>query len=136
MRVIDKVDNRLPKLLKPEWLVLFGSYFLLIAGAISLTFLQTGGHLVWIFLLDWRAFAIAVAICVVLGSIKPHSVMIHETNAERLAWATQYASFFLTFAIFGGLIFADDARALGPLMALAIDGYLFCSMFYLCYAAL
>ena len=136
MRVIDKVDNRLPKLSKPEWLVLFGSCFLLIAGAISLTILQTGGQLDWIFLFDWRAFAIAVAICVVLGSIKPHSVMVHETNAERLAWATQYASFFLTFAIFGGLIFADDARALGPLEALAIDGYLFCSMFYLCYAAL
>ncbi len=136
MRVIDKVDNRLPKLSKPEWLVLFGSYFLLIAGAISLTLLQTGGQLNWTFIWNSRALAIAVVICVVLASIKPRSGMVAETNAERLAWGTQYASFFLTFAIFGGLIFADDAMALGPLYALASDGYLFCSMAYVCYAAL
>ena len=136
LEVIEKVSNDVLRLTKPELLVLFGSYFLLIAGAISLTILQTGGQPDWIFLLDWRAFAITVVICVVLGSIKPRSDTVHETTAERLAWATQYASYFLTFAIFGGLIFADDARSLGPLYALACDGYLFCSMAYLCYAAL
>ena len=134
--MIEKVSNGLLRLTKPELLVLFGSYFLLFAGASSLTILQTGGQLDWIFFLDWRAFAITVVICVVLGSIKPRSDTVHETTAERLAWATQSASYFLTFAIFGGLIFADDARALGPLYALACDGYLFCSMAYLCHAAL
>ena len=134
--MIEKVSNGVLWLTKPELLVLFGSYVLLIAGGISLTILQTGGQLAWVFFVNWRAFAIAVVICVVLGSIKPRQDTVHETTAERIVWATQYASYFLTFAIFGGLIFADDARALGPLYALACEGYLFCSMAYLCYAAL
>ena len=52
------------------------------------------------------------------------------------AWATQCASYFLTFTIFGSLIFEDDAKAIGPLYVLATDSYLFCSMLYLSYAEL
>ena len=49
-------------------------------------------------------------ICVVLGGIKPRSDGLSETYIDRLAWATQYASYFLTFTIFGSLIFEDDAK--------------------------
>ena len=85
---------------------------------------------------NWRALAITAVICVVLGGIKPRSDGLSETYINRLAWATQYASYFLTFTIFGSLIFEDDAKAIGPLYVLATDSYLFCSMVYLSYAAL
>lgn len=131
----NQSNSRVGGLSKPEWLVAFGSVFLIIAVAISLTLFYTG-EVFWIFLWNWPAFAITAVICVVLGGIKPRSDGLSETYIDRLAWATQYASYFLTFTIFGSLIFEDDAQAIGPLYVLATDSYLFCSMLYLSYAAL
>ena len=130
-----EANIRFGGLSRTEWLVALGSVFLILAVAISLTLFYTG-EVFWIFLWNWPAFAIIAMICVVLGGIKPRSDGFSETYIDRLAWATQYASYFLTFTVFGSLIFEDDAKAVGPLYVAATDGYLFCSMLYLSYAVL
>lgn len=68
----NHAKSRVGGLSKPEWLVVFGSAFLIIAGASSLTIFYTG-DVFWIFLWNWRALAITAVICVVLGGIKPRS---------------------------------------------------------------
>ena len=130
MRVIDKVDYGLPRLSKLEWLVALGSSLLMLSAGMGLSLAQTGDFITF-FLWDLRSCAIALVICVVLGSIKPRSDKLSETFADRFAWAAQYASFFLTFTVIGSLIFERNLKEVGPLISLALNGYLFCSVFYI-----
>ena len=59
-----EANIRFGGLSRTEWLVAFGSVFLIIAVAISLTLFYTG-EVFWIFLWNWPAFAIIAVICVV-----------------------------------------------------------------------
>ena len=129
LRVIDKVNNRVPKLSKLEWLAALGYFSLITSVLVGLTVMATDSlnHIIW----DPRACAAAAVICVVLGSIKPSRNKLDETFADRCAWATQCASLFLMFTVIVSLIFEADLRELGTLYSLGIHGYLFCSCIYI-----
>ena len=129
LRVIHKVNNRVPKLSKLEWLAALGCFSLITSVLVGLTVMATDSlnYIIW----DERACTAAAAICVVLGSIKPRSNKMDETFADRFAWATQYASLFLIFTVIGSLIFEADLAEVGPLYSLGVHGYLFCSCIYI-----
>ena len=129
LRVIDKVNNRVPKLSKLEWLAALGYFSLITSVIVGLTVIATDSlnFIIW----DPRACAAAAVICVVLGSIKPRPNKLDETFTDRFAWATQYASLFLIFTVIGSLIFEADLREVGPLYSLGVHGYLFCSCIYI-----
>ena len=129
MRVIDNINNRLPKLSKLACLAALGYLSLITSVVVGLTVMATDSlnFIIW----DPRACTIAAVICVVLGSIKPRSNKLDETFADRFAWATQYASLFLTLTVIGSLIFERDLKEVGPLLSLALHGYLACSAFYI-----
>ena len=82
----NHAKSRVGGLSKPEWLVVFGSAFLIIAGASSLTIFYTG-DVFWIFcelacLSDNRG-----DLCV-FGGIKPQSDgcrSLHRSSLEQLA---------------------------------------------------
>ena len=131
----NQAYSRVGGLSKPEWLLLGLTLLILLCGVAGLSVIQIQ-EIDLRFLWDLRAILTSALVCIALASIKPRSFNKAETYGERLLWSAQYASFFLTFTIFGSVIFEDDAKAIGPMLALALHCYLYCSLAWICLAVI
>ena len=131
----NQANSRVGGLSKPEWLLLGLTLLILLCGVVGLSVIQIQ-EIDLRFLWDLTAILTSALVCIALASIKPRSFNKAETYGERLLWAAQYASFFLTFTIFGSVIFEDDAKAIGPMLALALHCYLYCSLAWICLAVI
>ena len=121
-----EVNNRVKGLSKPEWLLLGLTLLILMCGVVGLSVIQIqeiGLSFFW----DPKAILISALVCIALASIKPRSANKAETYVERLLWSAKYVTFFLTFSMVGSALFEENAKAIGPMLALALHCYLYCS---------
>ncbi len=131
----NQVNSRVGGLSNPEWLLLGLTVLILMCGVVGLSVIQIqeiGLSFFW----NPKAILISVLVCIALASIKPRSANKAETYGERLLWAAKYETFFLTFSIGGSALFEENAKAIGPMLALALQCYLYCSAAWICFAVI
>ena len=129
----SQANSRIGGLSKPEWLLLGLTLLILMCGVVGLSVIQIqemGLSFYW----DPKAILITALLCIALASIKPRSANKAETFGERLQWSAKYVTFFLTFSMVGSALFEENAKAIGPMLALAVLCYLYCSAAWICFS--
>ncbi len=131
----SQANSRIVGLSKPEWLLLGLTLLILMCGVVGLSAIQIqeiGLSFFW----DPKAILITALLCIALASIKPRSANKAETFGERLLWSAKYVTFFLTFSMVGSALFEENAKAIGPMLALAVLCYLYCSAAWICFSVI
>ena len=136
MQADSEAYNRVKGLSKPEWVLLGLTLGLLMCGDIGFTAIQIREFRPFLPLGDWKSAVITALVCIALASVKPRSYVEVETVGERLLWAAKYAGFFLTFSMFGSAIFEENAKVIGPMLAVALNSYIYCSVAWICFATI